>query len=80
MDLKFACLKICYRNQWVVSEIFGLLTLSVKFLSMYVHIYVSINIYICICIYISTHIIKYEHIYYKTFAKAEIMKNNMESK
>lgn len=35
---------------------------------------------ISVSISVSMHILKYEHIYYKTFAKAEIMKNNMESK
>lgn len=47
MDLKFASLKVCYLNWWMVSKMFRLCTLSIKVLSMHICIY--------LCLYIHTY-------------------------
>lgn len=45
MDLRFASLKICYLNRWMVSKMFRLAALSLKFFSMNICIYVCLYIY-----------------------------------
>lgn len=54
MGCRFVSLNICSLNQWGVAKMFGLHTLSVKFLRVYMCIY----LYAYVSLSISRHILK----------------------